>query len=104
MAEKATGGQLAPKVTLDAILLDVSENSILLFRGELFEVLAVATARLGSDRVQTLAPCVLQRWHVCVPKSRAAIVMQHVVNPRDDRHRLFAIWLRNEPIDDRFEQ
>src|SRR5689334_464176 len=104
MEEEAAGGQVAPVAALDAVVLDVGQKVVLLGRDQLFEAFAVPVARLGGDGGEPLPPGVAHRRHVSVAVTGRMIVVEHVVDPRNDRHRLLALGLRQEPRDNCFEQ
>src|SRR5205085_2437408 len=61
----------------------------------------------GFPRIALLPaepPRIAHRRHVGVAIAGRAVVVEHVVDPRDDRHRFVAVGLRHQAIGDRLQQ
>ena len=64
----------------------------------------MARPRFGVEGGKAAAPCFAHWRHVCIAVARAMVVVQHVVDPGNDRDLLVAVWLRHQPSNDCFQE
>src|SRR6185312_15853566 len=102
--EEALRRQPIPRRALHLALLHEAQDVVLSSRGELAEGGAEMRAPFLLDRPYAAPPCLAHRRHAGVMRAVALVLVQHLVEPGDDRHRRrAAIGLWQEPGADRLE-